>query len=92
MAGRPSIFGQPMSAAERQKRARALAKQEGRPGYDQMITALGKAAVDLSRQSGKDSTLKRLSIDAAKILEAKGFERNRSTKAINEMMEVGGTK
>lgn len=91
MRGRPPICDSAMSAAERKRRQRVLAKEARLPVYDQMINAIGKAAVDESRKHGMDDTLKKLSLQAARILEARGFDSRRSTEALQQLMGVGGS-
>jgi hypothetical protein len=81
-----------MSAAELKQRQRALAKEQGFPNRDQLTTALAKATIDEYRNHGMNDTLKRLSINAARILEAKGFDRRRSSDALRKLLGASGTK
>jgi hypothetical protein len=92
MVGRPPISGEAMSAAELKRRQRALAKEKGMPNHDQMVVALAKAAIDECREHGMNDTLNKLSLTAARILEAKGFDRRRSSEALKHLLVAGGTK
>lgn len=92
MVGRPPISEKAMTAAELKQRQRALAKEQGLPNRDQLTSALAKATIDECRTHGLNDTLKRLSINAARILEKKGFDRRRSSEALNKLLGVGGQK
>ena len=92
MAGRPPISEKAMTAVELKQRQRALAKEQGLPNRDQLTSALAKATIDECRTHGLNDTLKRLSINAAHILEKKGFDRRRSSDALKKLLGAGGTK
>lgn len=91
MLGRPRIGDKPMTATERKRRQRALARKARIPTHDHMIKAIGKAVTDIARKQGMNDTLKEVSLTAAHTLAVKGFDERRSTDAIQELMGVGGT-
>lgn len=92
MAGRPPISEKAMSAAELKRRQRALAKENGVPNRDQMTNAIATATIDECRKRGMNDTLTKLSKNAARILELKGFDRRRSSDALSKLLGARGQK
>ena len=89
MTSQQTISKQPLSAAERKRLQRARAKEAGMPNYEQSVSAVANAAIDIGQGNG---TVEALSQLAVRYLETKGFDRSRSAEAIRKLTEAGGMK
>ncbi|MBD3661097.1 MAG: hypothetical protein HUJ11_02730 [Arenibacter algicola] len=80
-----------MTAAERKRRQRAKAQEQGVPTRDQMITAYGRAVIDLAPELKTTAPFAQITEQASKHLSNLGFKRRPVQDALKQVKEGGGT-
>jgi len=89
MAGRPPIGDKPMSSTERMRRLREKAKEAGVPMRNQLLLALGRAVVEISRSESDAFDVTPVIRRAEDILIEQNFKRRPAREALNRILGGG---
>lgn len=91
-SGRKPIGDKAMTAAERMRRQRAKAREEGRPHRDQVIAALGRAAIELAPEIGSTATYGAILKLASDHLTSLGYKSRQIQQIFTGMKEGHGAR
>ena len=90
-SGRKPIGEKPMTAAERKRRQRAIAQEQGIPTRDQVVAAFGRALIDLAPKIQNTSLYEQIEDRINDHLSKLGFKRRPIQNTLQQVKEGVGT-